>query len=257
MRARGTPLRSRSFALARPSRTTGVCTVRGVIPTNRRDLPLSCGSEPMFGLDVTHLLETYGYGAVGLLIFLEDFGIPSPGETVLIAGAIASSQGDLNVFLVAAVGFVAAVMGDNVGYLIGRYGGRPLVLGLGRRIHIGRHHLVTPKRFDHAQSFFHRFGSWIIVVARFIEGLRQLNGIVAGTLHYRWGRFVALNAMGAALWVGFWTSVAYYAGNWATQSHGVFQWFLIGGVIVLIVSSVIGIYLWKRSGRAHSESSGH
>lgn len=204
----------------------------------------------MFGLDATQLLATFGYGAVGFLVFIEDFGIPSPGETVLIAGAVAASQGSLNIFLVALVGFSAAVLGDNVGYAIGRYGGRRLILGLGHRIRIGSHHLLTAGRLDRAQSLFHRYGAWIIAAARFIEGLRQLNGIVAGTLRYSWFRFLALNAFGALLWVGTWTTLAYYAGNWVSHFHGAYRWEIIGAGLVGIGGSAVLLYL--RRHRCHS-----
>src|ERR1700755_841072 len=69
-------------------------------------------------------LEHYGLGAILLLVLVEDFGIPVPGETVLIAGAVFAGSGRLNIVAVAVVGFVAAVTGDNIGYAIGRFGGR-------------------------------------------------------------------------------------------------------------------------------------
>ncbi len=203
-------------------------------------------SPLMFGLEASQLLATFGYGAVGFLVFIEDFGIPSPGETVMIAGAMAAAQGDLNVFLVALAAFTGAVLGDNVGYAIGRYGGRRLVLGLGHRIRIGRHHLITGERLDRAQSFFHRYGSWIIAVARFIEGLRQLNGIIAGTLHYGWVRFLALNALGAFLWVSFWTTLAYYAGDWVSHLHGAYRWAIVAAGLLVVGGAVVLLWLWRR-----------
>lgn len=199
----------------------------------------------MFGLDPGQFLATFGYGAVAFLIFIEDFGVPSPGETVLIAAAAASAQGDLNVLLVGIVAFSAAVLGDNVGYALGRYGGRRLILRIGRRLELHGHHLVTEDRLDHAQSFFESYGSWIIVVARFIEGLRQLNGIIAGSLQYSWIRFLTLNALGAALWVGFWTTLSYFAGGWVAQIHGSLRWVFVGGGILLVVGAAWGLYLWR------------
>lgn len=210
----------------------------------------------MLGLDPGQLLATFGYGAVAFLIFIEDFGVPSPGETVLIAAAAASSQGDLNIVLVGIVAFCAAVLGDNVGYALGRYGGRRLILRLGKRIRVRSHHLVTEGRLDHAQSFFETYGSWIIVVARFVEGLRQLNGIIAGSLHYTWARFLGLNALGAAIWVGFWTTVSYFAGDWVAQIHGSSRWFLIGGGILLVAGAAWILYLWKGRSRGSQEQSG-
>ncbi len=200
----------------------------------------------MFGIDVNHLLQTWGYAAIVLFILVEDFGVPSPGETVLIAGAVEAGQGNLNIFLVALAAFAAAVVGDNIGYAIGHYGGRRLILGIGCRVHLGGHYLVTPPRLDHAQSFFGRYGAWVIVIARFIEGLRQLNGIVAGTLHYGWKRFLPLNALGAALWVAFWATAAYFASDWVSRLHGPYRWALVGGGLAVFVAVGLVAYVLGR-----------
>lgn len=152
-------------------------------------------------------LDNYGYLAVGGLVLLEDFGVPVPGETILIVGAVYAATGRLNILLVGLIGFIAAVMGDNVGFAIGHFGGRPLVERFGRYI------LLTPERLDKATGFFDRHGGKIVTVARFVEGLRQANGIIAGVTGMHWARFLAFNALGAALWVAVWTSVGYFSGS--------------------------------------------
>ena len=151
-------------------------------------------------------LDQYGYLAVAAFVLVEDFGVPVPGETILILGAVYAGTGRLNVFVVGLIGFVAAVLGDNIGFAIGHYGGRRLVERFGRYV------LLTPKRLDKATSFFERHGGKIVTVARFIEGLRQANGIIAGITGMRWTRFLAFNALGAALWVAVWVSVGYFSG---------------------------------------------
>ena len=151
--------------------------------------------------------------AILLLVLLEDFGIPVPGETVLIAGAVFAGSGRLNIVAVGVVGFAAAVLGDNIGYAIGRFGGRALVDRWGRYV------FLTPERVDKAEAFFNRHGGKIIVFARFIEGLRQANGIIAGISGMHWLRFLAFNALGAALWVGTWVSVGYFAGQHITTIY--------------------------------------
>src|SRR5438552_10380107 len=151
--------------------------------------------------------QHYDVWAIGLLIMLEDFGIPVPGETILIAGAVYAGAGRLNVVAVGVVGFVAAVIGDNIGFAIGHFGGRALVLRWGRYVRL------TEERLHKAEAFFDHHGAWIITVARFIEVLRQANGIVAGTTGMRWRRFLVFNALGAALWVGTWVSLGYLAGT--------------------------------------------
>lgn len=152
-------------------------------------------------------LDHFGYWAVLLLVMLEDFGIPVPGETVLIAASVYAGAGRLNVVAVGVVGFVAAVIGDNIGFAVGHFGGRALVLRWGRYVRL------TEERLHKAEAFFDHHGAWIITVARFIEVLRQANGIVAGISGMRWLRFLAFNALGAALWVGTWVSLGYLAGS--------------------------------------------
>ena len=152
-------------------------------------------------------LNDYGYLTVFGLVLLEDFGVPVPGETMLILGAVYAGAGKLNIVVVALLGFCAAVLGDNIDFAIGHFGGRPLVERYGRYI------LLTPERVEKATRFFARHGGKIIVVARFIEGLRQANGIIAGISGLHWAKFVAFNALGAALWVGVWTTIGYVSGN--------------------------------------------
>src|SRR5262249_37094465 len=130
-----------------------------------------------------------------------------PGETVLIAASLYAGAGKLNVVAVGVTGFVAAVMGDNIGFAIGHYGGPALVLRWGRYVRL------TKERLDKAGAFFGRPGARILTVARFIEVLRQANGIIAGISNMPWPRFLAFNALGAALWVGTWVSVGYLAGK--------------------------------------------
>ena len=152
-------------------------------------------------------LAQYGYGAVGGLLLLESFGVPVPGEAVLIAASVYAGAGRLNIVVIALIAFAAAVAGDSIGWLIGRHGGRALLARFGRYV------LLPPHRVARAEKFFTRHGSKIVPVARFVDGLRQANGLIAGMTGMRFTRFLALNAIGAALWVGLWTVVSYLAGH--------------------------------------------
>jgi membrane protein DedA with SNARE-associated domain len=206
---------------------------------------LSVGPQPVlpgFLNSLASPLAHYGVWAILLLVLLEDFGIPVPGETVLIAGAVFAGSGRLNVVAVGVVGFAAAVLGDNIGYAIGRFGGRALVDRWGRYV------FLTPERVDKAEAFFNRHGGKIIVLARFIEGLRQANGIIAGISGMHWLRFVAFNALGAALWVGTWVSVGYFAGQHITTIYnGITRYalYVLIAAVVLIVAW-IAYHLYKR-----------
>jgi membrane protein DedA with SNARE-associated domain len=187
-------------------------------------------------------LNNYGYLAVVGLVLLEDFGVPVPGETMLILGAVYAGAGRLNVVLVGLLGFCGAVIGDNIGFAIGHFGGRRLVERYGRYI------FLTKERIDKAQGFFERHGGKIIVVARFIEGLRQANGIIAGISGLHWAKFLFFNAIGAALWVAVWVTVGYVSGdnidtiyNDATRYSTYFA--IAFGVVVL---AFIARFVWRR-----------
>jgi membrane protein DedA with SNARE-associated domain len=162
---------------------------------------------PGFLSSLTGVLDHYGYWAIVLFVMIEDFGVPVPGETILIAASVYAGAGRLNIIAVGVLGFTAAVIGDNIGFAIGHYGGRALVLRWGRYVRL------TEQRLDRAEGFFRRHGGWIITIARFIEVLRQLNGIVAGTTGLPWRRFLVFNALGAALWTGTWVTLGYQAGS--------------------------------------------
>jgi membrane protein DedA with SNARE-associated domain len=153
------------------------------------------------------LLDHYGYLAVAVALFGEDFGLPLPGETVLIAASVYAGTGRLNIVAVGAIAVIAAVAGDNLGYAIGHFGGRRLVLRWGRYV------LLSEARLAKAETWFARHGVKVIIVARFIAGLRHVNGLIAGLTRMRWRTFLACNALGAALWVAAWCTVGYVSGR--------------------------------------------
>src|SRR5690348_9266024 len=187
-------------------------------------------------------LQHYGVWAIGLLIMLEDFGIPVPGETILIAGAVYAGAGRLNVLAVGVVGFIAAIIGDNIGFAIGHFGGRALALRWGKYV------FLTEERLNKAESFFDRRGAIVITFARFVEGLRQANGIIAGITGMHWLRFLIFNAIGAALWVGTWITIGYFAGNNITTVYHyitLYSYYVLAGLVVLIV----GYIVWRRRRR--------
>lgn len=152
------------------------------------------------------ILDRYGYLAVAGFVMVESFGIPAPGQTIIIVAGVYAGTGRMSITAVAAIAFVAATGGDNIGYAIGRRGGRRLVLRVGRFIGL------TERRLRKAESFFARRGATVVAGARFVDGLRQVNGVVAGMAGMRWWRFLLFNALGAAVWVVVYTGVGYYAG---------------------------------------------
>ncbi len=186
-------------------------------------------------------LHNYGYAALFFGVFIEGFGIPAPGQTLIIAAALLAAQHQLNITVVLLLAWSAAVAGDNLGYTIGRFAGRRLVLHHGGRIGLRAEHL------ERVERFFNHYGSIVVAFARFVEVLRQLNGVVAGTSGMHWLRFPLFNAVGAALWVGLWGYGVYRLGehlNLVLNLFKRFEPFLLGVGLVLVVLFVI--YLFRR-----------
>lgn len=186
-------------------------------------------------------LNDYGYAAIFALVLVESFGIPAPGESIIIAGAFLAARGQMNIVIMLSVAWTAAVVGDNIGFAIGHFGGRHLITHRGRYVGIKEHHLAK------VEHFFERFGGVIVVFARFVEVLRQLNGVVAGTMGMPWWRFVTYNAIGAALWVGVWGMGIYFLGRHMEKVldalSSVEPYLIGGGIMALILGAV---YILRR-----------
>src|ERR1041385_1317324 len=159
-------------------------------------------------------IERYGYAALFAGVAMEGFGIPAPGQSLLIASALLAAKGALNIEAVGIVAWVAAVLGDNFGSAIGCVGGRRLVVRAG----------VDPAHLDWVERFFRRYGGRGGVVGRFFDVLRQLNGVVGGIASMPWWLFLACNALGAALWVGVWGLGAYVLGHHLAPVLRIFRW---------------------------------
>jgi membrane protein DedA with SNARE-associated domain len=187
---------------------------------------------PGFLHGVAPVLDRWGYLAVAGMIGVESFGIPAPGQTIMVAAAIYAGAGRLNIVGVAAIAFIAAVMGDNIGYWIGVRGGRKVAHKYGKYV------FLTPERLAKAERFFARRGNRIVLVARFIDGIRQFNGVIAGITAMPWRTFLLYNALGAFLWVGWWTTIAYVLGTHLVEiiEHvHKYKWWAISIIAVAIV----------------------
>ena len=156
-------------------------------------------------------LESYGYLVVFLLVMLESIGLPVPGETALIGAALyAGSTGKLEIWGVIAVAIAGAIIGDNIGFSIGRYGGAKLLLRHGHRI--GLHE----GRLKIGIWLFRRHGGKVVFWGRFVSILRTYAAFLAGTNQMAWGRFLVFNAAGAVVWATAF-GVAYYVFGSALQ----------------------------------------
>jgi membrane protein DedA with SNARE-associated domain len=187
------------------------------------------------------LISTYGYGAVGAIVAMESMGLPVPGETTLILGAVyASTQHDLSIWGVMAFAAAGAILGDNIGYWLGRTFGYSLLLRYGR--YIG----LSNQRIKLGQYLFLRHGAKVVFFGRFIAVLRILAAFLAGTNRMDWQPFFLANAAGSILWAAIYGLGAYSFGAALVHARGP-----VGiGVIVLAVISIVLAALYMRSHEA-------
>jgi membrane protein DedA with SNARE-associated domain len=198
---------------------------------------------PGFLGQLAPLLDHYGYLAIAVVVGLEGFGVPLPGQTILVVAAVYAGAGKLNIVAVALIGIVAATMGDNIGYLIGRAGGRRLLMRFGRYL------FITPERLEKGEEFFERHGGKVVAVARFFDGLRQVNGIIAGSVGMPWPKFLLFNAVGATLWVGLWTGLGYVAGTHIVTVYEEvhrYQRYILGLAALVVIALIIRHVLARR-----------
>jgi membrane protein DedA with SNARE-associated domain len=164
-------------------------------------------AQYLFDLIRGHLAE-HGYWTVAIALLLENAGIPVPGETILLlASFLAYSEHHLSLPYIILVGVIAATAGDNLGFLIGYHGGRPLLARYHRLLRI------RPETVARGEELFDRYGAATILIARFIAGLRIIAGPLAGVLRMNWRKFVLFNFLGAALWVTVISSVGFLFGK--------------------------------------------
>lgn len=149
-------------------------------------------------------LKSYGAIAIFVMIYLESMGSPVPGETGVIAASLLAARGELSIVAVYVAVLFGAILGDSTGYLIGRLGGNALLRRFGPRIGL------TAERLDAVEDRFAKGGLWIVMAARFLPVLRQLNGLVAGSLAMPFHRFLMAQATGAVLWTSVYCLGPYF-----------------------------------------------
>jgi membrane protein DedA with SNARE-associated domain len=187
-------------------------------------------------VDVSHV----GYAALFALIAVESMGVPVPGETALITGGILASNGKLSIELVIVLAATAAILGDNVGYLIGRHGGRRLLTANGP-------FLATRTRVLRVgEPFFERHGPKAVFLGRFTAGLRIWAAWLAGATHMPWKSFLLFNALGGVVWATVVGVLAYVLGHAAEKAIAV------AGVIGLVGAVLFVIGAWVVLRRRHA-----
>lgn len=189
---------------------------------------------------VQPLLDHYGYAAVFVAVLVEGFGIPAPGQTLLMAGSFAAAAGELSLAALLLVTSAAALLGNTLGYLLGRWGGRAVLYKL----------RVNEQRMERLESSFSRYGGGLILIARFLDGLRQLNGITAGILEMPWWTFTFYNFLGALLWTCFWGLGLYFLDENIYLLHHAFSHIRPWAALAAVLSFTLLIfYLLRRRKR--------
>jgi membrane protein DedA with SNARE-associated domain len=185
-------------------------------------------------MSVSHLLTTYGYYAVFALIALESLGVPLPGETMLIAaGTYAGTSHKLSIWVIFLVAAAAAIIGDNIGFMIGHKGGYRLLRRYG---HVVR---LDESRIKVARYIFDRHGGKVVFFGRFVSVLRTYAAFLAGTSRMRWPKFLVYNAAGGVLWAAIYTFVSYAAGHALSRASGTITLVLAGGAVIAVLGSFL------------------
>ncbi|MFJ9795225.1 DedA family protein [Streptomyces sp. NPDC101145] len=189
------------------------------------------------------------YILVGVVIGLESLGIPLPGEIVLVSSALLASQhGDINPYILGACATAGAIIGDSIGYAIGRKGGRPLLAWLGGKF---------PKHFSEAniamaERSFEKWGMWAVFFGRFVALLRIFAGPLAGVLHMPYWKFLIANVFGGILWAGGTTAVVYSVGVVAEAWLKRFSWL---GLVLAVAIGLTSMLVLRHRARKATEKS--
>ena len=172
---------------------------------------------------------------------LEALGMPLPGESLLIVSAILAGRGEISFAALFAGGWAGAIAGDNIGYFVGRMLGRNLLTRYGGKIGL------SAERLTRIEAIFMRHGAATVAIAPFVNVLRQLNGVVAGTMKLPWWKFVTFNALGSALWVGAWSAVGDYLGKHGTDlANPMRDVGTLGMLVAIAVVIAIAVVVYRK-----------
>jgi len=188
---------------------------------------------------LSHLILDHGLLILFVLVAVESAGVPLPGETALIAAGVLASQGHFSLRAVIAVAALGAIVGDNIGYVLGRTGGKALL----HKLPLVRDHF--DRALPQAERYFKRHGSKTVFIGRFVAILRVTVAWVAGISRMHWWKFFAWNAAGAVVWASVFGTVSYYFGKAAADAiseYGLFAAVAVGVGIILLG----GYWWWRR-----------
>ena len=199
---------------------------------------------------LTSLLHTYGYPLVGVFVGIESSGIPFPGETMLVTAAVYAGTGHLSILWVIVAGAAGAIIGDNLGFTVGRKGGRPLVLRYGRYVR------VKPEHLEYAERFFVKHGDKTVFLGRFVAVLRAWAALLAGMNRMPWGKFLVYNAAGGIVWATVYGMLGYSLGHNVALLNSVLRILGTAGVIGAVLVVAVAYIVWRRRKSAARSTDG-
>jgi membrane protein DedA with SNARE-associated domain len=195
--------------------------------------------------NIQELARQYGYWTVFLGIALENMGIPLPGETITIVGGFLAGDGDLNYWFVLGSAIAGAVLGDNFGYWIGRVGGLPFLL------RVGKFFRIKEKQIEKARHQFSKNAAGAVFFGRFVALLRIFAGPMAGIARMPYSQFLLCNFGGATVWATIIVTISFFVGR-LIPLHELIRWIAQFGVLLLLVVIVwIVVSLWLESRQHH------
>jgi membrane protein DedA with SNARE-associated domain len=189
--------------------------------------------------------QNLGYPALGVFVGVEALGVPVPGETAVIFAGLAAASGRLSIVLVIVVASAGAIIGDNIGFLIGRRGGRKLLE------RPGRFEAERRRVLEVGDPFFARHGGKAVFLGRWIAGLRVWASWLAGASEMGWPTFVVWNALGGICWSTSVALAAYYGGTGVEKVFSKIGLYAI--IVVGVVAVLAGGWWWRRRRRRSAQ----
>jgi len=200
-----------------------------------------CAEASVHSTRVVHFITTHGLPILFLVIMLESFGLPLPGETALIAFGVLAAEGHYSIAWVIALAAAAAILGDNLGYwLLGRLGGRALF----QRWRWLRRY--SERVLPSAERLMRRHGGKTVFFGRFVTVLRYTAAWVAGLGRMPWWRFLLWNALGGAAWATLVGLLAYYAGQTAADAVKRYGLYAGLGIAAVVVLGALAVHVGRR-----------